>query len=317
MKIAAQRGDSELATVYIGELPCGSHVEFVESVQPPFPREEKWVLIVSTLKGCPVRCPICDAGRDYSGPISFSGIMDQIDSMVTGRYPDGRVPASKFKIQFARMGDPAFNPAVIDVLDYLPEKYRTPGLMPSISTIAPAGCEDFLEELIRVKEEHYSGGMFQMQFSLHSSCEKARRDLVPCRTLSFREMAEWGRRFFSKGDRRVSLNFAAVKGYPVEPEAVLRCFPPEYFMIKLTPVNPTVSAAEKGMQSVIDPHRPETASELVEGFRNLGFQTVLSIGETRENRIGSNCGMYAGPLFRNLRGKERQKLSPLTEVPRR
>ena len=316
MKIAARRGDPELATVYIGELADGGHVEFVESVQPPFSREEKWVLIVSTLKGCPVNCPICDAGRDYRGPIGFEGIMDQIDSMVKRRYPDRRVPASKFKIQFARMGDPAFNPAVIDVLERLPEKYKAPGMIPSISTIAPAGCENFLKELISVKEKHYSEGRFQMQFSLHTSCERSRRDLVPCRTLTFQEMAEWGREFYHRGDRRISLNFAAVQDYPVDPEVIIRYFSPKFFMIKLTPVNPTVSALENGMEGVIDPQRPETAQGLVEGFTNLGFETVLSIGETRENRIGSNCGMYAGRLFRNLQAEGQRKPSPLTEARR-
>jgi len=31
---------------------------------------------------------------------------------------------------------------------------------------------------------------------------------------------------------------------------------------------------------------------LVERFEGLGYETILSIGEVRENAIGSNCGMY-------------------------
>ena len=30
-----------------------------------------------------------------------------------------------------------------------------------------------------------------------------------------------------------------------------------------------------------------------EALREAGYETILSIGEVRENRIGSNCGMYA------------------------
>ena len=56
MKIIYQRCNESLAKVYIAEFKDGYPIEFVESVQPPYPKEEKWVLIVSTLKGCPVEC---------------------------------------------------------------------------------------------------------------------------------------------------------------------------------------------------------------------------------------------------------------------
>ncbi|MFO8183055.1 MAG: radical SAM protein, partial [Candidatus Aegiribacteria sp.] len=263
-------------------------------VQPPVPRDEKWVLIISTLKGCPVKCPICDAGRAYSGKLTAGEMFSQIDHMVTARYPDRRVPVPKFKVQFARMGDPAFNPAVLQVLRDLPSVYHAPGLLPSISTIAPAGCMDFLEDLLHIKDELYSGGMFQMQFSIHSSSPSARAELVPFPTLDFPEMSEWGVRFHRRGDRKVSLNFAAVTGFPVDPEVIADFFPPSAFMVKLTPVNPTASSAGRGLRGVIDPLDPGTGKELVEGFQEAGFETVLSIGETRENQIGSNCGMYAG-----------------------
>jgi 23S rRNA (adenine2503-C2)-methyltransferase len=307
VKIVGQRGESDLATVYIGELSGGELIEFVESVQPPIPQNEKWVLIVSTLKGCPVNCPICDAGISYAGKLSFGEIIGQIDYMVRKRYSDGKIPVSKFKIQFARMGDPAFNPAVLDVLSELPCVYDAPGLLPSISTIAPRGCDDFWGKLTEVKNRLYCNGRFQMQFSIHTSSEKARRELVPCSTLSFDEMSNWGADFFSSGDRKISLNFAAVRGYPVDPAVIADHFSPECFMIKLTPVNPTHSSRSRGLEGIIDPDSPETADELVNGFGNAGFDTILSIGETRENRIGSNCGMYVGRLSSNLEEKAPQK----------
>ncbi|MEN8209728.1 MAG: radical SAM protein, partial [Candidatus Fermentibacteria bacterium] len=220
MKIVGQRGESDLATVYIAELSDGELIEFVESVQPPFPQNEKWVLIVSTLKGCPVSCPICDAGISYSGKLSFAEIIGQIDYMVRKRYSDGKIPVSKFKIQFARMGDPVFNPAVLDVLSELPFVYDAPGLLPSISTIAPKGCDNFWGKLTDVKNRLYSGGRFQMQFSIHTSSEAARPELVPCRTWSFTEMSRWGEEFYNSGDRKISLNFAAVRGYPVDPMVI-------------------------------------------------------------------------------------------------
>lgn len=298
LEILYTRGDDELARVFVARLADGSLVEFVESVQPPVPREEKWVLIVSTLKGCPVGCPICDAGGHYRGRLTSGEMLAQIDYLVRRRHPDGRVPVPKFKVQFARMGDPALNDAVIEVLRTLPRRYDAPGLMPCLSTIAPAGKEHFFEELIRVNREHYRG-RFQMQFSLHTTDEARRAELIPARTWTFAQMADFGERFFGAGEgggRKVALNFAPALGYPLEPEALLEHFSPTAFMVKLTPINPTSAAARSGLRGLIDPADRPAAQALADRFRAAGYETVLSIGELRENRIGSNCGMYVARL---------------------
>jgi len=294
LEIVERRGHDGVATVRVARLPDGTLLECVDSVQPPVPRSEKWVLIVSTLKGCPVSCPICDAGGSYSGRLSAAEIMAQVDCMVRERFPDGRVPVDKLKVQFARMGDPALNPAVLQVLQELPARYDAPGLMPCISTIAPSGCEEFMEALADTKRRLYSDGRFQMQFSIHTTCETGRRRLVPASTWSFRKMASWGRRFRDRGDRKITLNFAPVRGFPLEPRALAEVFEPDDHMVKLTPVNPTACALASGMRGVIDPGRPAEAQAVADGFAAVGFETLVSIGELEENRIGSNCGMYVG-----------------------
>ncbi len=147
MKIIASSGTEKVAMVYIGEMANGNLVEFVESVQPPIPREKKWVLLVSTLFGCPVGCAMCDAGGYYKGKPTKDEILAQIDFLVEKRFPNGQIPCEQFKIQFARMGEPALNDSVLDVLEELPSRFHAPGLMPSISTIAPAGRERFFERL--------------------------------------------------------------------------------------------------------------------------------------------------------------------------
>jgi len=289
-------GDDELARVFVAQTADGSLIEFVESVQPPLPREQKWVLIVSTLKGCPVRCPICDAGGNYAGRLTADEIMAQIDHLVGRRFADRRVPVPLFKIQFARMGEPAFNPAVIEVLDRLPDRLVAPGLMPSISTVAPKGCLAFLRELKVVKDRRYSGGRFQMQFSIHTTCDTRRRELIPAATLPLRAIAQEGNRFFSAGDRKITLNFAAVAGYPVDAGEVKSLFDPERFIIKLTPVNPTRAALSNGREGMIQPGDDPSACPMAEAFRSAGFDTIVSIGELEENRIGSNCGMYVATI---------------------
>jgi 23S rRNA (adenine2503-C2)-methyltransferase len=296
LKLLEETGSPDLATVFVASLEDSELVEFVESVQPPVPREEKLVFIVSTLRGCPAGCPICDAGIRYGGRLSADEILEQIDYLVRRRFPDRTIPVPKLKIQFARMGDPAFNPAVIDVLHRLPAAYRAPGLMPCISTIAPKGAGGFFGDLMEVKEKHYRNGRFQMQFSLHTTSETRKIDLIPVPTWTFAEMSEWGEGFVGPGDRKIALNFAPVDGYPLEPEAVSSSFSPDVFLVKLTPVNPTRSATLRGIRGSIDPHRPARAEAVAESFRNAGFETILSIGELRENSIGSNCGMFVSDI---------------------
>ena len=151
MKVIAKTGRDEMALVYIVEYENGKMLECVESLQPPFMREEKWILLVSTMHGCPVGCKMCDAGGYFYGKPTAEEIMAQIDFMVRNRYPDGRIPVKQFKIQFARMGEPALNDAVLDVLEELPRRYDAPGLMPSISSVAPFGTDAFFERLLEIK----------------------------------------------------------------------------------------------------------------------------------------------------------------------
>lgn len=292
MQISAKVGTDDIAVVYVGEFEDGELVEFVEAVQPPIPREDKWVLMLSTLYGCPVECKMCDAGGFYHGKISKERMFAQIDYMVNRQYPDGVIPCRQFKIQFARMGEPAFNRNVLGVLQELPDRYQAPGLMPSLSTIAPAGVDSFFEDLIRIKNQHYTPGQFQFQFSLHTSDEKLRRTLIPVKTWSFAQMAAYGGRFFRPGDRKITLNFALAQDVPIIPDHLIQHFDPELFLIKITPLNPTYSAQNNGLNSYINVDSRDQSYAVVDALKDAGYQVILSVGEVEENAIGSNCGQY-------------------------
>jgi len=295
MKIVCTNGNDELARVYVADMGSGKYIEFVESVQPPIPREEKWVLILSTLYGCPVGCGMCDAGGDYKGPLSTEEMRSQIDHMITSRYPgaiDGElIPIPKLKLQFSRMGEPALNPAVLDVLDEIPFRYNAPGFLPCVSTVAPAGSNGFFPRLLNIKDKHYPHGMFQLQFSIHSTDQAVRDQIIPIKKWSFEKISEYGERFKENGDRKITLNFALAKDTPVDPSILLQHFSPDTFLLKITPLNPTYRMRENRMESYIDPNRGEGYS-LVNELRDLGYEVIVSIGEVEENKIGSNCGQY-------------------------
>lgn len=308
MKVIAKAGCDEIATVYIGETEDGGRVEFVESVQPPTPREKKWVLIVSNMFGCPVGCRFCDAGGNYHGKLSADEILSQIDYLVKSRYPDGSVPAEKFKIQFARMGEPVLNPAVLEVLRELPLRYNAPGLIPSLSTVAPAGCEKFFRELLDIKNEYYPED-FQFQFSVHTTDLKLKRWLIPVKTWDFKDMAQFGEEFRTGNKRKITLNFALARNMPLDPEALLKYFSPDTFLVKITPVNPTFKAAENSISSSVSAEA-YTKDEIchlpvMDSLVNAGYDVILSVGEAEENRIGSNCGQYVERLGKGISPAEK------------
>lgn len=286
MRIVAEAGREDIALVSIVKTDGGRLIECVESLQPPLPREEKWILTISTLYGCPVRCRFCDAGGPARGILTKEEILGQIDYLVTRRFPDRVVPVKKFKIQFARMGEPSLNPYVLDVLAALPGLYNAPGLAPSFSTVAPAGKDAFFEALLEIKRHKY-GPRFQMQFSIHTTDRKLRDWLIPIRKWPFEKIAAYGKRFVERDGRKITLNFALGNGMPVDPDDLLSFFSPDIFFIKMTPVNPTHEAARNRIFSH-DRFFEETAARLKEA----GYEVLISIGEQEENRIGSNCGMY-------------------------
>jgi 23S rRNA (adenine2503-C2)-methyltransferase len=292
VKVLASTGRDDVAMVYVMDLGEDKLIECVESVQPPIPRDDKWVLLVSTMFGCPIGCSMCDAGGHYQGKPTKEQILSQIDFLVKKRYPDGVIPARQFKIQFARMGEPSLNSNVLDVLDELPALYSAPGLMPSLSTVAPKGSGKFMERLLEIKNDKYSGGHFQFQFSIHTTDKSLRDLIIPVQKWSFSEMGAYGERFYAPGDRKITLNFALAQDMPVEPAVLLHYFDPSKFLIKITPLNPTYRAQENNLSSYIDPQVEDNGYEIVEALKMAGYEVILSIGEVEENLIGSNCGQY-------------------------
>jgi 23S rRNA (adenine2503-C2)-methyltransferase len=290
MKVISKTESSPLATVYIARNSTGKMVEFVESTQPPLSLREKWVLIVSTLYGCPVDCSFCDAGGKYQGRLSQEEILFQIDYPVRLRFPDGIINTEKFKIQFSRMGEPSFNPAVLDVLEKLPEIYKWKEFIPSLSTIAPHGTGNFFDRLLEIKNNLYSSA-FQLQFSLHSTSARQRDQWMPVRKWDFRQIAYYGEKFFMTGGKKITLNFAVSQESIISENELLRYFSPDVFLIKLTPLNPTFKAEKNKIRSgITDENR--YGRDLVRRLEIAGFDVIMSIGEQEENKIGSNCGQY-------------------------
>ena len=291
MNVFATAGNDNIARVYLADFGSDRHVEFVESKIPNTSRDEKWVIILSSMIGCPIKCPMCDAGSvKYNGKLSKDEMIEQIDYLVNKYYPSLSIPSKKFKIQFARVGEPSLNKNVLNVLEELPKKYDAPGLIPCISTVAPRGSEGFLNDLLAIKERYYNG-KFQMQFSIHTTDIDLRNKIIPCNSLCFEEIANIGSRFVLKNDRKITLNFIAMKDTPIDSEIISKYFDPNKFLVKITPLNPTSKSEANNLANDIDIHNPSTF-EPAKALLKIGYDVIISVGELEENSIGSNCGQF-------------------------
>ncbi|TRZ66351.1 radical SAM protein [bacterium] len=295
MNVLYKTGKDDLSIVYVADFGEGKLVEFAESLQPPLPREKKWVLLLSTLFGCPVKCKFCDCTNGFRGQLSEEEIFSQIKFMINKRFPDGNVLTEKFKIQFARMGEPALNDNVIPVLKKLPGELNCTNIYPSISTIAPAGREKFFDDLLSVKKSLYNN-KFQLQFSIHTTDVKKRDWLIPVKKWGFDKIAEYGNDFYNIRGRKITLNFALANGMPIDTKVLENYFSPDKFLVKITPVNPTYKAELNNIKSNEVFSRWQ---EIKNEIESAGYDVILSLGEPEENQIGSNCGQYVSAIKNN------------------
>lgn len=302
MNILSCTGSEDIAIVMTASFGGDTSrlVEFVDARDPDLPRSDKWVVIISTQFGCPIGCIMCDSGHKFLGNVSAAQMFAQIDHAIARRQEGRAVASKKFKIQFARMGEPALNPAVLDVLHKLPKRYDAPGLIPCVATVMPEGTKEWFEKLLYIKRTIYAGRVFQLQVSINTTDLEARERLMPYPKWSFERIASFGRRFIEDGDRKIALNFAWTADAPIDPRVISRHFDPDCFCVKITPLNPTIAASERHLESAFAPHRPASAEALCDEFARLGYDTILSIGDTRENAIGSNCGMSVRKMANDI-----------------
>ena len=186
MRVVSERSIGELGRLYLARVSGERErlIEFVDTVEPGVPKSRKWVLNLSTQVGCVIGCRMCDGGAvGWRGNLSAAEIVAQVRRVVRDNPGLHARAHPEFEIQFARLGEPALNPAMPEALERLAREWGGPGLVASVSTVAPdaPAAADCLEEMRAIKDRLYGGGRFQLQFSAHSTDESARRRVMRAR----------------------------------------------------------------------------------------------------------------------------------------
>jgi len=287
IEVLKRRSVPGVGTVFVGRLP-GGLVEFVDGLAEGRGRRDKWVIGVSTMYGCPVRCVFCDAAHSYSGRVSAEGLLEQVRA-VLDLHPEDIQVCAKLKVHFQRMGEPSLSGEVLTAIAALPSLLERRRFWPCIASVAPVGSERWFEDLLGLRRA-MRDATFQLQFSINSTDPVVRRRIMPAKLLPLRWVADYTRSFYEAGQRKPCLNFALAHGWPLDADTILRLFDPSKVLIKVTPLNPTVMGARHGLRSMLGSGETEKLDKELDVLRRAGFECLWDWGNVLDNVLGSNCG---------------------------
>jgi len=186
-------------------------------------RSERWMIGVSVMSGCPVRCRFCATGKLKKWRnLTAQEIIEQV-SFVREQNPEHNFLLSKeAKINYTRMGEPFLNienvRAAIEKID----EFSEGNIHHYISTI---GVQD--ADYSWIKDN------ITLQVSLHSLDEEHRDWLIPFnKKVPIEELA-----IKTDSKLKTTVNLTLVEEEDFDIDRLTDIFDPDSFFIKLSPIN--------------------------------------------------------------------------------
>ena len=264
------------------------------------PLEDKWVITISTQYSCKTACRFCDVPKVK--PNNWNDINcsfnDLIQQVLTGIHLHPEVKRSNhLNVHFARMGEPSWNPNVLDAAKWLrTHLYRNDNgevqynIHPVVSTMMPRKNEwlkTFIHTWMRIKNRVYEGNA-GLQLSINSTNEKEREYMFCGNASSLHEIASIMNDVVPFG-RKITLNFA-VAGYEIDPDVLLRYFNPEHYIIKLTPMHKTNTALKNEIKTDGDYTEYHPYKEYEITLKKAGYDVLVFIASVEEDLGRITCG---------------------------
>jgi 23S rRNA (adenine2503-C2)-methyltransferase len=289
--VEGAKGDLEMLSIgdYGQAVNLNQHMAVPDGL-PIMPLSEKWVVTISTQYGCSMGCHFCDVPKVGPGKnATFHDLCSQILTALT--LPGVPSQTNRLNVHFARMGEPSWNPAVLDcgkwIAEHLGDTYNP---HPVVSTMMPCRNEwlkTFVHTWMRLKNRVYKGNA-GLQLSINSTDEAERNRMFSGNACTLEEIADIMRGIIPVG-RKITLNFA-VAGYTVDTEKLSRLFSPELYIVKLTPMHKTETAIQNGIETAGDYTQSEPYEELEQRFQKAGFETLVFIASRDEDEGRITCG---------------------------
>jgi len=304
--VGGEKGNLEFLSIgdYGKAVNLNQHMKVEHA--PLLPLEEKWVLTVSTQYGCSMGCRFCDVPK--VGPGRNATFYDLTGQIIQGLHLHPEVTYSKrLNVHFARMGEPTWNPNVLDCAKWLHthvnDTYR---VHPVVSTMMPDKNEwlkTFIHTWMRLKNRVYNGEA-GLQLSINSTNPKERENMFRGNASSLDKIARIMDGIIPLG-RKITLNFA-IAGYEIDPSVLKNYFDPAIYICKLTPMHKTLSALKNGIETIGDYTESFPYEKDEKALQDAGYETLVFIASKEEDLGRITCGnaILSGTL----------PLVPFTEV---
>ena len=178
----------------------------IESVLYKYPTyEERTVLCISTMCGCPMGCRFCGTGDFFVRSLTSEEIVGQATHILETMIDVDPNKIKKLQIMVMSMGEPLLVPALWDAFKILYKKYPNASLL-----ISSSGPEINYEWVYQMSIVIPTVGL---QFSIHESTDEAREKLIPFKNkLSLDEIAFIGEQWHYITGRRPFFNYCAHEG---------------------------------------------------------------------------------------------------------
>lgn len=251
---------------------------------------EKWVITISTQYGCSMNCTFCDVPKVGAG--RNATFKDLIKQVLTGIKLHPEITwTNRLNIHFARMGEPTWNPNVLDAAKWfkrhLDHEYK---IHPVVSTIMPKKNEwlkTFIHTWMRIKNRLMQGNA-GLQISINSTDEKERDAMFNNNAHSLEGIAKIMEGIIPSG-RKITLNFAIAE-YDIDPNVLLKYFDPDDYIVKLTPMHKTEMAEKNNIRTKGDYTQYYPYAEYEKPLLKAGYDVIIFIASVEEDLGMITCG---------------------------
>lgn len=254
------------------------------------PLEEKWVITISPQYGCSMGCKFCDVPK--VGPGKNATEKDMINQVLTGIKLHPEVEYTKrLNIHFARMGEPTWNPYVLDATKWLKTHIDSEyHIHPVVSTMMPKNniwLKTFIHTWMRMKNRLLKGEA-GLQLSINSTNEAERAEMFNNNAHTLEDIAKIMEGIIPNG-RKITLNFA-IANYEINPNVLLKYFDPDYYICKLTPMHKTHEALAHGIKTEGDYTTYYPYKKYEEALKSAGYDVLVFIASVEEDLGRITCG---------------------------
>jgi 23S rRNA (adenine2503-C2)-methyltransferase len=213
---------------YYTKDAIGRHQNFLDN-KDLSSRLDRWLIGVSVMSGCSVRCKFCATGQmKKSRNLTAQEIVDQVFFVIRENGTNPNV-CKEFKINYTRMGDFGLN------------LENVKGAIQIISSIYP-NTHHYVSTIgIRGTDFSWIKGNITLQLSLHSLDEEKRNWLIPYKNkMTIEELGQ----IKTESNLKTTLNLTLVDEDDFDIEKLKKYFDKDNFFIKLSPINPNETSNE-------------------------------------------------------------------------